>query len=45
MHANMHLKMPKYALKTPKYALKTPKYALKQHLFIKIHGFTVKLTE
>jgi len=29
MHANMHLKHPKYALKTPKYALKTPKYALK----------------
>ena len=45
MHANMHLKMPKYALKTPKYALKTPKYALKQHLFIKIHGFTVKFIE
>jgi hypothetical protein len=26
MHANMHLKMPKYALKTSKYALKTQKY-------------------
>ncbi len=29
MHANMHLKLPKYALKMPKYALKTQKYALK----------------
>ena len=26
MNANMHLKMPKYALKTSKYALKTQKY-------------------
>ena len=25
MHANMHLKLPKYALKTPKYALKNSK--------------------
>ncbi len=29
MYANMHYKLPKYALKTPKYALKTKKYALK----------------
>jgi hypothetical protein len=26
MHANMHLKVPKYAFKTSKYALKTQKY-------------------
>ena len=28
MHANMHLKMPKYALKPPKYALKNCKTSI-----------------
>ena len=28
MHANMHLKMPKYALKLPKYALKNCKTSI-----------------
>jgi hypothetical protein len=36
MHANMHLKMPKYAPKASKYAPKTSKNALKTKKYAKI---------